>query len=270
MVRLAVAAADVRLRPPAGVDDLLLLESGQPGLRVALALLGRLVERADGTPLDCNALPIPDVDRLLLSLRQSLVGDRLQADTRCVAPECGARVDISFSIADYLAHHVPADDEALAPGSEDGWYVLQQAGVELRVPRADDQLAVEGLVDPVSALLARCVRPRGPRESSERSDPSERSEQARAQVEAALERLAPSLFAELEATCPECGLAMTIDFDPLSFTLGELRDRAAWIYEDVAWIAHYFHWNEAEILALPAARRARYAELAAAHARRGQ
>lgn len=267
LVRLAVTAADVRLRPPAGGDDLLLLESGQPGLHVALAFLSRLVERADGTPLDCNALPIPDVDRLLLSLRQRVVGDRLQADTRCVAPECGARVDISFSIADYLAHHVPANEEVLAPGSEEGWYVLQDGGVELRVPRADDQLAVAGLVDPVSALLARCARPSA---GSEPGKPSASGEEARAQVEAALERLAPSLFAELEATCPECGLAMTIDFDPLSFTLGELRERAAWIYEDVAWIAHHFHWSEAEILALPAARRARYAELAAAHARRGQ
>lgn len=255
-VRLEITAADVRLRSPVGADDLLLLESAGLGLRLALALLARLVERVDGTPLDCTALPLPDVDRLMLGLRQRLVGDHVQADTWCAAPGCGARVDISFSVADYLAHHLPSRSAALALAGEPGWYRLEGADVELRVPQAGDQLAIEGQADPVRALLARCTRP------------IERAEAARSDVETALEQLAPSLFGELAASCPECGLAMTVDFDPLSFTLQELRERAAWVYEDVARIAHHFHWSEAEILALPAARRARYAELAVEHAQR--
>jgi len=51
-------------------------------------------------------------------------------------------------------------------------------------------------------------------------------------------------------------------FDPMHFTLRELRAGAAFVYEDVCAIARVTHWSEAEILALPAVRRARYADLA--------
>ena len=45
------------------------------------------------------------------------------------------------------------------------------------------------------------------------------------------------------------------------------REQASTIYGDVCAIAHHFHWSELDILALPAARRTRYAELATDHAR---
>jgi len=48
----------------------------------------------------------------------------------------------------------------------------------------------------------------------------------------------------------------------LQYTLRELRDQAAFVYEEVCSIARYTHWSEVEILGLPTARRARYAELA--------
>lgn len=258
VVRLPVAEMRVVLRSPAGTEDLLLLEAGQPDLRVALALLERLVAGLDGAAVDGASLPITDVDALLLELRRRVVGDLVRADTRCTAPACRARVDLSFSIGEYLAHHAPAAVPELVATGEPGWYRLDDAGVELRAPRAGDQLAIAWEADPERALLQRCVRP------------SERAEQARERVEAALEAMAPSLCGELEAICPECGATVEVDFDPLQYTLRELRDRAAWLYEDVAWIAHHYHWSEAEILALPAARRARYAELAADHARQGR
>jgi hypothetical protein len=78
-----------------------------------------------------------------------------------------------------------------------------------------------------------------------------------------MEAMAPSLCAELHGVCPECGAAVETTFDPLQYTLRELRDQAAFVYEEVCSIAHHYHWSEAEILALPAVRRARYAELAA-------
>src|SRR5262245_57008703 len=100
VVRLSVEATQVVLRPPAGDDDLRLLEADRTDLRVALALLEGLARRPDGAPLDGPALAIPDVDALLLLLRQEVMGDRVRTDARC--PACSARVDISFSIAEYL------------------------------------------------------------------------------------------------------------------------------------------------------------------------
>jgi len=82
-----------------------------------------------------------------------------------------------------------------------------------------------------------------------------------------MESMAPSLYGELSGTCSECGADVVLEFDPLAHVLGELRGRAAYLYQDVALIAHHYHWSEAEILDLPAARRTRYAELAAEHGR---
>jgi hypothetical protein len=260
VVRLPVADRAVVVRFPCGAEDLLLLEAKQLDLRVAVALLERIVRGVDGAVIDIVTLPLGDIDALLLELRRLIVSDLVRADTACAAPGCRARVDVAFSIADYLAHHAPdaaaIAGKGLAPADEPGWYRLA-GGAALRVPRAEDQLAIAWDTDPERALFARCVRP---------SDAADAPE-LRAQIEDALEALAPDLCGELTGTCPECGAPFAVDFDPLQYTLRELRRRAETLYEDVAWIAHHYHWSEAEILALPAERRSRYAELAADHAR---
>jgi hypothetical protein len=254
-VQLPAAGLQAVLRLPVGSDDVLIFEAGPPSLRVALALLGRIACDVAGAPLDPAALPVGDVDVLLLRLRQRVVGDVVSAEAVCAAPACQARVDISFSIEAYLEHHRPRPAAGVAPAAEPGWYRLVGEEVELRLPRAADQLAIAGEPDPEQALLRRCVRP------------ADLAAGARAAVEAAMEAMAPSLFSDLEGSCPECGAKVEASFDPLRFTLRELRDRAAFVYEEVCTIAHHYHWSEADILALPAARRARYAELALQHAR---
>ncbi len=262
VVRLPVAGTDVVLRSPAGSDDILLLEAGPLDLRVALALLARLISDLDGASIDPASLPIADVDALLLRLRQRLVGDVVSAEEQCRAPGCHAHVDITFSIGAYLEHHRPAappDVEASAAG----WYRLTGAAIEFRVPSAADQLAIARAEDPERALVERCVRA-----ATDARDVRDVRD-ARESLEAALEAMAPSLCAELEGACPACGGTVIASFDPLHYTLRELRDQAALVYDDVCAIAHHYHWSEAEILALPTARRTRYAELAAEHVARG-
>jgi hypothetical protein len=51
-------------------------------------------------------------------------------------------------------------------------------------------------------------------------------------------------------------------FDVQAFCLTELRNQAAFLYEDVHLLAQCYHWTEADILALPRHRRAHYAEFA--------
>lgn len=247
-VRLPVSGLDVDLRPPNGADDLLVLEAGATDMGLALALLARLGARRDGSSFEPAELPIPDVDALVLRLRQRLLGDLVSAEEVCAAPGCHARVDITFSIEAYLAHHRPAPPAL--PGGEDGWHRLSDAEVEFRLPRAADQLAIARDAAPAHALLALCVRP------------PEIPAAVRERVEAAMEAMAPSLYSELAGVCPQCGATVTATFDPIQYTLREMRDRSALLYEEVSAIAHFLHWSEAEILALPAARRARYADLA--------
>ena len=86
-----------------------------------------------------------------------------------------------------------------------------------------------------------------------------------------MEAMAPSLCSELEGVCPECGAVVAASFDPLQYALLRAARPRGFVYEDVCAIAHHCHWSEAEILALPAARRSRYAELAGrAHEREGR
>ena len=253
-VLLPVTGIDVDLRSPAGAEDLLLVEGGALDMRLAIAVLERLIRDLDGARLDPRALPIAELDVLLLRLRQRLIGDAVSAEACCAAAECGARVDISFSIAGYLAHHAPAACPDVVSTDEPGWYRLADQDLAFRIPQVADHLAITGSPDPEQALVARCIR----------GTPT--SEQ-RARIEDAMEAMAPSLYADLEGVCPECGVTVAATFDPLRYILRELRDQSAAIYDDVSAIAHHFHWSEAEILALPKARRTRYAEIATDHSR---
>ena len=74
--------------------------------------------------------------------------------------------------------------------------------------------------------------------------------------------LDPDARTEMGLSCPECGAVSSALFDASTFLLAELR-RADGIFAEVDRLARAYHWSEAEILALPLARRRRYLELAA-------
>ena len=78
-----------------------------------------------------------------------------------------------------------------------------------------------------------------------------------ARVEAALDAIAPALVLQVQAACPECGTAQTVDLDPY----GALRHAPDTLLQDVHRLAWHYHWSEAEILALPRPRRQRYLQL---------
>ena len=75
-------------------------------------------------------------------MRLPWLGDRLLAETTCPAPGCGARVDIAFGIAAFLAHHRPLPPRLrawqVAPCAEQaGWFVLRALGAAAKArPRS--------------------------------------------------------------------------------------------------------------------------------------
>ena len=93
MLSLPVAGVAVQLQLPSGADDIALLEAGTPSVEVAVTLLANIVRRYDGLPLDWPTLAMTDIDVLLLSLRQQVIGDRLSAEVVCQADACGERVE---------------------------------------------------------------------------------------------------------------------------------------------------------------------------------
>jgi hypothetical protein len=252
MYRLAVDGREVMMRPPGGLEDLLLVEAPHPDLELAVALVERLAQPRSGPAIEGRALVHTDLDGLLLALRGIVLGDAVTATVRCTAESCGERVDIEFGVGAYLAHHRPRCPRGVRPARRKGWYRLDGAKAIFRLPTVGDELALRstGGEEATRVLFEACIEATSP------------SRPVRARIEAAMEALAPCLFGELDGSCPECGHAVRVGFDPRPFVLRELRDLARGIHAEVHVIAARYHWAEAEILALPTARRARYAELA--------
>ena len=71
-------------RPP--VTTTSLLRERGPGLATAIALAGRRARGEAGGPLDAGALPVGDVDAIVVELRRAVLGDQLIAEgrVRCV------------------------------------------------------------------------------------------------------------------------------------------------------------------------------------------
>ena len=292
---LPVSGLKVVFRDLTGAEDQLLLETPDINIALALALLSHTAQLADketpdaGVRSDWSKLSITDLDILILRLRQMVLGNDIRADIPCGTAECGQRIDISFGIDEYIAYHAPVSARGnnrewnVEPAEEPGWFRLlngrttnkTDAGEEIsgnpipgrlvasldedseqkddiffRIPTAADQLAVAGLPDAAEALAQRCIRP------------AALAVEKRLQVEAAMEWMAPSLSNDLLGVCPVCDAEVTVYFDVRHYCLHELKEHAAFIYEDIDILARRYHWAEADILALPRNRRAIYAELA--------
>jgi hypothetical protein len=247
--QLPVSQAAVVIRPPSGAEELLILEGAATQVALAVALLSRLAHGADGRAIDWHELSATDLDAALLRLRQAVFGDTIRASVTCPAAQCRKPIDIGFGISGYLEHHSPRPPRGAQPAEEAGWMRLRGGAVSFRLPTAADQAAAASTGDPRRELIRRCVRPADVPAAVLR------------RVENAMETMAPNLAHDLDAQCPECGAAVKVYFDPRRFCLTELREHAAFIYEDTHLLAEHYHWPEGEILALPRDRRIRYVEI---------
>jgi len=244
MPRLPVTRIEVTLRLPTGWEQLLLLEAQSNETRAAIAFLTPLVSAAqEGFRVD--VLPAPDLEFLLLSLRGLVFGDHVRTDLRCTNDCCGERVDIDFRLRDYLA------DYRASAVIGDPWRTMDGVAGRFRLPTAGDLAEAMDAADPARELARRCIEG-APGRSAER------------RIERELARQAPSLSRVLAAACPHCGAEISVFFDVTRFVISELRNQAAYLYGDVHQLASRYRWSEAEILNLPAQRRAQYVELAAA------
>ncbi|MEH2236638.1 T4 family baseplate hub assembly chaperone [Nostoc sp.] len=245
---LAVSGLAVNLRQLTGVEDLLLLEAPSLDTRLALALLTKIAQVADGSEVAWDTLSIADLDTLLLKTRQAVFGDRLRADATCPGRNCGAPIEVSFQVSEYLANYLPGKARGTEATEESGWFRFRDIPVSFRLPTGADQVAIAYHSHPKQQLIERCVRPADiPAKQLRR-------------VEKAMETLAPNLAQNLQGKCSECGAFVEIYFDPQQFTLRELRNQSAFIYEDIHLLAMYYQWSETSILALPRQRRMQYAE----------
>ncbi len=246
---LPVSGAVLAVREPAGADEVFVVETALAPMPTLLELARRVASTIAGDPLDWASLPATDLDAAALVIRQSWIGDTIRTDTRCPAQGCRERIDVSFGIGAYLEHHRPRQPRGVTETPDDGWFTLVRAPVRFRIPTVADLLAAASDGRPAETLSSRCV------------DAPDMSRALARRVDRALAALAPSLDDLLGGTCPACGQAVTMRFDPLGYTLAELRNVFSAVYLETHALAAAYGWPEGAILALPRSRRRRYASV---------
>jgi hypothetical protein len=248
---LPVSGAALAVREPTGEDELYLVETSLPPLPAVLGLTRRVTRTTAGDPLDWPSLPAADLNAAALEIRRSWVGDVIRTDARCPDPDCRKRIDVSFSIGDYIRHHRPRRPRGLTQVPDGDWFTLSGAPVRFRIPTVADLLAVASQDRPAEMLSYRCI------------DADEISRAIARRLDRALGALAPSLEDYIGGICPACGREVAMRFDPLTYTLTELRNAFSGIHLETHALAAAYGWPEEAILALPRTRRRHYASIIA-------
>jgi hypothetical protein len=254
---LPVSGMALVVREPTGEDEIYLVESTLAPVPAILGLARRVACSGTGGPVDWAGLPATDLGAAALMIRRSWVGEVIRTDAKCPGPGCRERIDVSFGIGDYLQYHRPRRPRGAIGVSGEGWLTLAGTPARFRVPTVADLLAVVSCDQPAAELTSRCVdAPELPRALARRLD-------------RALSALAPSLDDLLGGSCPACGHQVALRFDPLGYTLTELRQAFSGIHLEAHALAAAYGWPETAILALPRSRRRRYVSVIADERRAG-
>lgn len=182
------------------------------------------------------ALPLGERERRLLRARVALFGPTLQATADC--PHCG----------NCLAFELPLQELAGQLVVAEAGTVVRCAGGDFRVPTSADLAQALGHAEPRRALAeALCVVPRGPLDNA-----------AVAEAEAALAAADPAAQIDIALQCDACGQAFDAPFDAAECLWAELQRAARGTLDEVHQLASAYGWSEAEVLAVPPARRRHY------------
>lgn len=250
---LPVSGIVLAVREPTGADEVFVVETALAPTQALLELARRVASTAAGGTPDWDELPATDLDAVALMIRRSWIGDTIRTDATCPDLSCGERIDVRFGIGAYLEHHRPrrprgVTEVAGAAGEPDErWFSLAGTPVRFRIPTVADLLAAASGVRPTETLSARCV------------EAPEISRALARRLDRAFAALAPNLDDSLGGSCPACGQPVTMRFDPLGYTLAELRGLFSAVYLETHALASAYGWPEDVILALPRGRRRRYA-----------
>jgi hypothetical protein len=103
-------------------------------------------------------------------------------------------------------------------------------------------------------LLARCT-------GLDESEVTAFSEAERREIETEMEKCAPRVDVEVEATCPECGRLFSGQAAWPIYGLGDMMSQSAGLEREVHLLAWHYHWSEADVLSMPRTKRRRYIDL---------
>jgi hypothetical protein len=249
MFSLPSSGIGLAVREPDGTDELFVAETTLAPLPAMAELARRVASAPDGGSLDWAGLPAVDLDAAALMIRRSWMGDVIRAEATCPGADCRERIDVSFGIGNYISHHRPRRPRGIAQAPGEGWFTLAGATVRFRVPTVADLLDAVSAGRPADTLSGRCVDAPGLSQALAR------------RLDRALSGLAPRLDDLVGGSCPGCGREVTMRFDPLGYTLAELRFAFSGVHLETHALASTYGWPETAILALPRSRRRSYAAI---------
>lgn len=224
-----------------------LWEQGQRRAPLDRALL-LLWGCAGATDADLARWPLGRRDAALLDARVRLFGPQLDATADC--PACAARMAFSLRLDDLAQQALPADDSVQVECS---------AG-RFRLPHSADLAAALRETQPRHALALR-LRVAGPTPGTPNSPDTPETpidDQQLATIEAALAAADPAAQIDIGLSCDACGQVFDAPLDIAECLWLDVSRRARQTLDDVHLLASAYGWSEAEVLAVPPARRQHY------------
>lgn len=219
-----------------------LLTLWEPGARgTASARLAALLAAVDGPGIDGDTLG--QRHRRLLQLQQNLVGGAITAHVACAA--CDTDNEFAAPAAAILATPEPAADAVVAVRGG-------RRNYRFRLPTMRDLAGLRGAVG--EAVLQRC----------QLAGPHVIPAAVAASVEAQFETIDPAANIVVNIACAGCGGSIAATVDIADLVACDLDRFADALLRDIDTIASTYGWDEAAVLALPAARRRRYVAMIAA------
>ncbi len=213
----------------------------------ALALLAAAEPNTPST--EHAALSLGERNARLIALREAIFGPRLAALATC--PHCGERLEFTLSTTDLR------DQAGSLSANADCEIEIEGRRLRVRPLTSVDLASIAGCDDAElsrSILAARALR--------DEPESSGLSPEALDALGECLARCDPLAEALLDMVCSGCGYAWQLDFDIASFLWTELAAEARRLLQEVDVLARRYGWREADILALGAARRRLYLEIA--------
>jgi hypothetical protein len=241
------------MRVPSGTD---LIDFRGRGAALHAIDRALLALDADGGDRDALArLPLGVRDARLLCVRQSLLGDRIDLEADC--PACGERLELSLGCGALIAAASPPPDAwEIACGH---WRVT------LRPLDSTDAAAAAACDDAAAAealLLRRCIT--DARHDDAECDALALPHEVRDAIAQSLADRDPGAEWLLDLDCPACRHSWQSVLDVADVVWRELAACGDRLLGDVHVLARAYGWREADILALPPARRAAYVAMVSA------
>ncbi len=247
-------AREVRLRPFGGAPEDLAVDFARPPspamVTDVLACCAEIAGAEEPAAEAVDALPVATRLECLVALA-GMESPELEVPLRCPGAACGEPIAVAFTVDELL--------EIAATAPAEGVVAVEAEGARLvvRRPTGADQAAWLDAGWSGEADASRGVARSLLREGAE----AELTPARLAAVEAALETLDPLTALAVAAACPCCGESSVHEVDVAALALARLAAAQCRTIEEVHVLACRYHWSEAEALAVPARRRARYLAL---------